>query len=308
MEFRQLKYFYTVANMRSLSEAAEHLNVSQPAIGMQIRKLEDLVGSKLFIRHARGIRLTPAGEIMLDHTSDILNKIDILYTTFKDIRKGSKLDFRIGVTPSLGRVFVPRLMELCYDQHPRISLLFSQNFHEQLLTDVLDGNLDFSFTKKQVNSQNFETVPLYKEPVRLIGSAEEIKKLSKPITLDQIAHLPLVLDGRDEDLEMLITCELTKINTKLSDVIKVQSIQLRKNYIANHSRFALAPSALFHSEIISGSFDSILIPIPALRRNIHLVGPVIENMTAAENQIRELIIKIIMEMVDERNYEWELIS
>ena len=49
-------------------------------------------------------------------------------------------------------------------------------------------------------------------------------------------------------------------------------------------------------------------PIPALRRSIHLVAPVIENMTTAENQIRELIIKIIMEMVDEGNYEWELIS
>ena len=64
MDLRQLKYFHAVAKYESLTAASEALNVTQPAVGQQIRKLEESLGLKLLFRHSRGMRLSPVGKIL----------------------------------------------------------------------------------------------------------------------------------------------------------------------------------------------------------------------------------------------------
>ena len=76
MELRQLKYFISVANHGSFTAAAEELHVSQPALGTQVKKLEEELNVNLFDRNFHGVELTQAGSRFLSHAKDILEKID----------------------------------------------------------------------------------------------------------------------------------------------------------------------------------------------------------------------------------------
>ena len=76
MELRHLRYFVAVAELGSISRAAQKLFIAQPPLSLQIKQLEDEVGTPLLIRYPRGVRLSPAGETFLAEAKDILLRAD----------------------------------------------------------------------------------------------------------------------------------------------------------------------------------------------------------------------------------------
>mgnify|MGYP002467683171 CR=1 FL=1 len=306
MEFKQLRYFSVVAELESFTAAADRLNVTQPAVGMQVRKLEESVGLKLMLRHSRGVRLTPAGRVMLDHARSILDMIAQTERALGKVRNEDSAEIRIGVTPSLSTVFVPRLLELCYEQYPELSLIFTQGLPSELVEEMRSGKLDFCFTNREIDKKNYESVPLYFEEIRLIGAIDEIGKLPDPVPFETLASLPIVLDGRDTQLASILQRELSKNDLYLEKVTEVRAIQIRRTYATKRARFCIAPSALFYSEILSGVCATRSLGIPDLLRCIQLGGPRVEAMTAAEGRVRELAITIIEQMVSEDVLGWTL--
>lgn len=306
MELRQLKYFCTVAELNSLTAAAERLNVTQPAVGMQIRKLEESLDLKLMHRHSRGIRLTPAGKILLEHAKDLLTRVDNTKRALGRARNDDEAEIRIGVTPSLSMVLVPRLMEMCHDRFPGISLVFSQGFPNELLANFEQGSIDFCFTIKDIDSESSESVPLILEDIKLIGATAEINHLPEPCPLDLLEDLPLVLPGPNSELQFLLSRELKKHGAKMNNAIVVTAIPLRRNYVTRQAKFCVAPAALFHSEIMAGICATRTLEVPGLKRCLQLAGPRVEAMTAAEASVRALVIEIVEEMIREGGFEWRL--
>src|SRR3546814_19561694 len=111
MDLRQLRTFLHVAELGSLGRAAERLRVAQPALGRQIRLLEEELGVPLFTRHGRGMAPTPAGRILLDRASALLRLVADTRAEVSAERDAVKGTVSLGVPPNVGAVLAGGLVE-----------------------------------------------------------------------------------------------------------------------------------------------------------------------------------------------------
>lgn len=121
MLFTKLKYFQAVCLHGSYTKAASLLAVSQPAISVAIKNLEDELGVKLFIRDGKAIQMTEEGRLFFNLVNDLLHHVDSVKETMQDLTKQQKR-IRLGLTPMLAMVVLPKLYKKFHQLHPDIVL------------------------------------------------------------------------------------------------------------------------------------------------------------------------------------------
>ena len=304
MDIRQLRYFLAVVKLESLTAASRALNVTQPAIGQQIRKLEETLGSKLLMRHSRGMRPTPFGELLRRRAQEI---VDIVEQTERELtrhKSASEGTIRIGVTPSLSRVLVPRLMEAGFDRYPGVTMLFQQGYPTDLEAMWEAGECDFAIIQKDVETEVYESLPIYRERLFLIGSPAVCASISSAVSVAALADLPIVLDERSIWLRSELEREFKQLRISFGNVIESSSLDIRREYLLLGQRLAIAPIAQFCHEIESGLLTTRKIELDSFNRMMHLVGPRVEMMTATESSVRSLVLEIVESLIQEGAIGW----
>lgn len=141
MELRHLRYFAAVAETRHFGRAAEGLHIAQPALSQSIRQLEAELGTALFTRTTRQVRLTPAGEFLQGEVARILSAIDDSVRGVRRIAEGRRGLVRIAFTGSAAHTLLPRVARVVKREMPDLAL----EIHADLLTpDQVDGLQDGS--------------------------------------------------------------------------------------------------------------------------------------------------------------------
>lgn len=308
MDIRQIKYFHAVVESGSLSSASEVLNVSQPAIGMQVRNLEDEFGIKLLVRHSRGVKTTPAGSMFFAHATRILQDIDRAAADLRRFRGEDRGAIRVGVTNSLARYLVPQLLELAAERHPDLSLVFVQGLVPEISREWDAGNTDFTFTDADLETDTAESIPLYYEKFMLIGAADMMADLPEIIPLETLVDLPLIYDARNTANWANVQAATEVAGLTFRDASPVESIFLRRAFILKRNCFTIAPSVFFHEEIESGACQIREIALPSLTRLVQLAGPRVERMTKSESAVRQMIVDLVDRTIDEGLYRWEKVG
>lgn len=145
MDFWQLRYFVTAAEMLNFTKAANSLNVSQSALSKKVGDLEALFGVQFFLRGKRSLRLTMAGQVFLNEARAMLSKWDEAFQKIKRTATGDLGDLRIGYTGSFVTTILPPLMERFRKKSPDINLHI-ERWDLQILNEaLLDGDLDIAF-------------------------------------------------------------------------------------------------------------------------------------------------------------------
>ncbi|WP_161137633.1 LysR family transcriptional regulator [Schauerella aestuarii] len=147
MELRQLRQFIAVADAQSFSRAAEKLHMAQPPLSVAIRKLEEEVGTPLFEREARGVRLTPAGHAALDAARRCLVDADDVITRARLAADGDEGTLRIGVIGSVIFGLMPQFINQYSTRHPRVRLEVREATNYEIMTALADGTLDAGFVR-----------------------------------------------------------------------------------------------------------------------------------------------------------------
>jgi LysR family hca operon transcriptional activator len=145
LELRHLRYFVAVAEEGSLSEAARtRLHTAQPSLSRQLRELEDEVGVQLFERRPRGIVLTQPGMRFLEHSRDILARID---EAVNDTR-GVRTVLRVGSLPGLEPEILPRVTQLAQAHAPGVEVRIASASSPRLVEQLRAGELDMAFMRQ----------------------------------------------------------------------------------------------------------------------------------------------------------------
>ena len=144
MDPRRVLTFRAVAHQRSFSRAARELSLTQPSVSVQVAALEREIGARLLVRGPGGLRLTPEGEILLEHADAIFGRLGLAGTQLAAAAAGRHARLRIGALPTALAGFVPAAVAHLRLEHPEARITFDEGTSPELSGRVASGELDLA--------------------------------------------------------------------------------------------------------------------------------------------------------------------
>lgn len=173
LTLKQLRYFEALANHGHFGQAAEACAISQPALSMQIKELEESLGTALFERNARQIRLTGFGETFRDRVTDILRSVEELDDLARASREGLVGRLRIGVIPTIAPYLLPRLIGALTAEHGGLDIQIRETMTQKLIRELEQGRLDTALVALPVSEPAFTEVALFSEEFVLVRPGQD---------------------------------------------------------------------------------------------------------------------------------------
>ena len=193
MNLNQLKYFHKVCICGSLSEAAQHLYISQPSLSSAIKALESEFGIKLFSRNHSGMQLTPEGKVLFESCKELLSHAEQVENIMKDFgNQRNKL--RLGIPPMIGSLIVPKIYRDFFKLYPDIKLEIIEAGRSELLYNLSENLLDMVFLLQNNQlSTNFSSCVINRMEIVCCASKENPMTKYKTVTPQILENVPLVL-------------------------------------------------------------------------------------------------------------------
>jgi DNA-binding transcriptional LysR family regulator len=192
MELRHLRYFVAVAEMGSVSRAAEKLFIAQPPLSTQIKQLEDEIGVKLLVRFPRGVRLTSAGAAFLAEAKDLLARAEHAKRLARHNDSAVGGVIRIGYVPSAGHTVLPRLLKQMRDIRPDGEIDVREMITPQQVQSLCTGEIDVALARMPVSSGRIAIVAELADPFCLAIPLGHPLEGTGPIDLREAANGPFI--------------------------------------------------------------------------------------------------------------------
>src|SRR6266568_2507394 len=167
MEIHQLRYFCAVARAGSFTRAAEQLGIAQPSLSQQIRVLEKQIGTPLFERLGRSIRLTTFGEALRHRALDILQQVAQAESSLASLQQGVRGRLRIGVIPTIMPYLIAPRIGKFLKHFPEVDLQLVEDTTPRLVEHLQSGDLDIVVARLPVRNPDMVSSELFREPLFL---------------------------------------------------------------------------------------------------------------------------------------------
>jgi len=165
MELRHLRYFAAVAETLNFGRAAARLSISQPPLSRQIQSLEHELGTPLFTRTTRGVRLTAAGRALIPEARRLLREAAALVEGARHLAEGGVGSLRIGFISTASYNVLPRVLPEFHRRRPGIQLALQETTSDAQIALLRDYELDVGVLVPPVVDAGFRYLPLMQEPL-----------------------------------------------------------------------------------------------------------------------------------------------
>lgn len=208
LTLRQLRYFEALGRHGHFGRAAETCAVSQPALSLQIKDLEESLGAPLFERGHREVRLTRFGEEFAPRVRDILRAVDELEDLARASRSWLAGRLRIGVIPTVAPYLLPALIGRLNRLHPELDIHVRETLTAKLLRELAEGRLDTAIMALPVSEPAFAEEPLFAEDFLLVRPAADERKPVPSVETLREMRLLLLEEGHCFRNQALAFCNM----------------------------------------------------------------------------------------------------
>jgi DNA-binding transcriptional LysR family regulator len=204
VSLRQLRAFLAVARVKSFTGAASILNVTQPALTMQIRRLEEALGVTLFDRDTRSVELTRVARDLLPAFERTLQDFEAALGSARDIATQARGIVRLAVLPSVAAGVLPDAILSFREERPNVTFDLKDVIAGQVLSLVQSELVDFGVMGGLVKLDDVETVFEAQDPLHVVyPKGHRIARL-KTVTPASLAEFPLILMQRDTSVRAIV--------------------------------------------------------------------------------------------------------
>ena len=289
MELRHLRYFVAVAEARSLKLAAEEtLHTTQPSLSRQIRDLEEELGTPLFSRNSRGVELTPAGRVFLEHARTLLAQTEKAIASVRSSATPAKTSFAIGVMVGHDTTWGPAALSVLREELADIHLVISTQSSPQLSVAATAGLVDLAFLRREDADPSLEVRHLVDEPIEVFLREDHHLARQEAIGIEDIeGQTFLSISGRALDplgkppaLRSMLDRYLRSSGVDLKPSHEVDNLGSMMSLIASTNGIALLPTyarGFLHGPVaarsLRGRTPTIDLSVGYLRSN---ASPILE--------------------------------
>lgn len=197
MEIKDMRAFYAIVEEGNISHAAQRLDIAQPALSRQMKRLETQLGVQLFERGSRRIRLTDAGRVLYSRVEHILGMVDGTVREITEIGSGVAGCIRLGTITTSGAMLLPELITEFHRRYPQVTFQLWEGEGTRIL-ELLDNRvIEIGITRTQVDARVYESIVLPNEPLVLImNRSHDIGSDAQKVRLAELKDQPLIIPLR----------------------------------------------------------------------------------------------------------------
>jgi LysR family hca operon transcriptional activator len=244
MDLRHLRYFIAIAEEGSLTVAAEkRLHTAQPSLSRQMRDLEAELGCALMIRGARGIELTAAGRVFLDHARVVLAQVEAAIAATRRAAAPAKMTFALGFLTGHEFEWLPAVMAIMRDELPNTEVIIHSLSSPDLADGLMRGKIDIAFLRHERSAPGIVFTRLIDEPLIVLMPADHRLAARDAITPEDIAAEQLVGVPHDKSpaLRAVIDAYGARIGIDLTPDHYVDNLSMAVSLVASTRGIGLMP-------------------------------------------------------------------
>ena len=300
MDLKQLEYFVRVAELGSFTKAAIALDIAQPALSRQVRLLEVELRQNLLTRNGRGALPTEAGKLMLAHGRGILHQVERAREELGRVRGALAGRVAVGLPSSLARVLTVPLTRAFRAEMPDATLSISEGLSVAMQESLVNGRLDIAVLYNTQPGSEVDISPLLEEdlllvqarPPGLLGDQDPDPEPG-PVTLKDVAQLPLVIPSRPNAIRMHVESEMANLGCRLKIALEIDGVSAILDLVADGAGSAVLSRNAVASSVRPSAFTVRTIVQPALRTKVSLATSAFRPVTLTQQATLELIRRTI---------------
>src|SRR6185369_15403208 len=253
MEIRQLKAFLAISEAKTFTAGARRVNITQAAISMQIRQLEDEVGIPLFTRTPRRVILTQAGEFLLERARKILREHDSAIAEIAEVAGAEFGRLRIGSSSSMFTTHqLPKIMQSLREKYPNAELTVSSGTSQTLVEKLMHGEIDSAFVSLPVDNLNVTTDLLFSDEIVAIAHPKHPLAKEKFISAATLAGEKLILGERGGNTRRMIDDFFAAANVRPNVTMELSRQEAINQMVENNMGVGIAGAKTVANEIREG--------------------------------------------------------
>lgn len=273
MEISQLRTLIHVAELGSLSKAADRLHVAQPALSRQIRLLEEELGVRLFDRHGRGMTVTDQGRDVLRHALRVMAGLEEIRSTVSDADAPLRGHVSIGMPPTVADLLSEPLVAAFRSNHPEATLRIVSAYSAYLLDWMHRGEIEAAILYDPKSARTLRTQPLLEEVLFLIGPPGSGLSQDVPVDFRALEGRRLLLPSHGHGLRTILDRCAAESGFALHVPVEADSYSTLKSLVGSGHGSTVLPLAPIHGDLAAGQLCAAPLRNPVPMRRLVLSWP-----------------------------------
>jgi LysR family nitrogen assimilation transcriptional regulator len=288
MDLRQFRYFIHAAKRQNFRRASEDLRIAQSAMTRQIQILERELGFLLFDRVKRGVRLTAAGQRLLERSQLILGEVDRLKETLQIEAHVPSGPVSLAAPPSIGRLLFNRLAQTFLKSYPKVTLSLLEGWTSNAMGQLRRGELSLAIMSDPPPDPLLEYVRLFTESIYLVGRPGDPWLKKRSLEVKSLADLPLVMTSKTNRTRQLIENSAAREGARLDVRLELESPETLQQLLLSGRIYGLLP----YSSIYHGAQTRRLAAVPI--RGLAITRYLAKGRNEANSVARETLEKTVI--------------
>lgn len=272
MDIRQIQYFVALYEEGTMTRAAQRMHVVQPAISLQLKKLETHFGIKLFEREPQGLSPNPIAHEFYTHCLVVLRQLKDATELLSGSSRGLEGHVCVGAQASFNQFVMGRALTQYSAEYPCVRVQSREGYRRDLVDWIRRNEIDFALLSMGSDSLEMQVRALSREDLVVVGSRDTLEGVYEMGGTD-LEDVKLVLPSENKSLRHLINSQFGLHGITLRPKLEVDAMQSLFQILTNPGWISIIPPTAFSPDLFNGSLKLVKLVRPTISRHVVVAWP-----------------------------------